>query len=185
MAGRQNALSNLGTGLQCLAFLALMTFSCSVHARSLSLQSSAFEDGERIPEKYTCDGKGVSPPLTWKGVPKDARDLALVMEDPDAPAGTWIHWVLFNIPETMTQLSENLPAEATLESDARHGRNSWDRIGYGGPCPPRGQEHRYFFRLYALDTPVPLPSHSRLSRLKAHMKGHILQKAVLMGTYRH
>jgi Raf kinase inhibitor-like YbhB/YbcL family protein len=143
-------------------------------AMSLELTSSAFADGGAIPRKYTCEGRDVSPPLAWSGVPPGAKSLALVVDDPDAPDPaapkmTWVHWVLYDIP----------PAGAL--ADGKDGLNDWDRTGWGGPCPPIGR-HRYFFKLYALDTMLGLRQPTKAA-LERAMKGHILAQATLVGTY--
>ncbi|RMH97449.1 MAG: YbhB/YbcL family Raf kinase inhibitor-like protein [Calditrichaeota bacterium] len=149
---------------------------------SITLKSSAFEDGGMIPAKYTCDGENVSPPLTWEGVPDEAKTLALICDDPDAPMKTWVHWVVFNIPTSVKELPENTPAIRTLANGARQGINDFRRIGYGGPCPPGGT-HRYFFKIYALDTELNLePGATKEDLLKA-MEGHILAEGQLMGKY--
>ncbi|OIO88835.1 MAG: phosphatidylethanolamine-binding protein [Anaerolineae bacterium CG2_30_64_16] len=149
----------------------------------MKLTSSAFGAGDMIPRRYTCDGDDLSPPLAWTGTPAGARALALICDDPDAPVGTWVHWVLFNLPPSLTQLPEGLPAAQTLENGAIHGTNSWKRVGYGGPCPPSGT-HRYFFKLYALDAPLTLGSNATARDVQAAMKGHVLAEAQLMGRYR-
>ncbi len=143
----------------------------------LALTSSAFGEGERIPERYTCDGEDVSPPLAWEGAPAETVTFALIMDDPDAPAGTWVHWVLFNLPRDRAQLPENVSAEVGTE-----GRNSWDRTGYGGPCPPSG-EHRYVFKLYALDSELALEAGANKAALLAAMEGHVLASGQLTGVF--
>jgi len=149
---------------------------------AIVLTSTAFSEGEMIPNRFTCDGEDVSPPLAWSGVPDNAQSLALVCDDPDAPVGTWDHWVLYNIPADASGLPEAVPAEPTLASGAANGKNSWGRLGYGGPCPPGGT-HRYFFYLYALDTRLVLESGATKARLLQAMEGHILDKGQLMGRY--
>jgi hypothetical protein len=150
---------------------------------AFQLTSSAFQAGAAIPAKYTCDGADVSPPLAWTGAPSATKSFALICDDPDASVGTWIHWVLYNIPAASSGLPEAVAAEDELSDGSRHGRNSWGRIGYGGPCPPSGT-HRYFFRLYALDTDLALaPGATKADVLRA-MDGHVLASAELMGTYR-
>ena len=119
----------------------------------MQLMSSSFKDGNHIPSIYTCDGKDISPPLSWTGLPAEAKSLALVCDDPDAPAGTWVHWVAWNLPAETTELKEALPTKKEFPNGMRQGKNDFDRIGYGGPCPPSGV-HRYFFKLYALDNPL-------------------------------
>ncbi|MGB5618015.1 MAG: YbhB/YbcL family Raf kinase inhibitor-like protein [Desulfobacterales bacterium] len=149
----------------------------------IQLTSTAFSDGAMIPKRFTCDGEDVSPPLSWSGLPAGTGSLALICDDPDAPVGTWDHWVLFNIPATATGLPEDVPAKATLDDGSVHGNNSWARLGYGGPCPPSGT-HRYFFKLYALDIELNLTSGATTSQLVKAMEGHILDQGQLMGKYR-
>jgi Raf kinase inhibitor-like YbhB/YbcL family protein len=149
----------------------------------MKLTSTAFADGALIPAKYTCDAAEVSPPLAWTDVPAAAKSLALIVDDPDAPGGTWVHWVAFNLPAARTGLPEGIRPDKTLEGGGAHGSNSWRRVGYGGPCPPSGI-HRYFFRLYALDTTLTLGSNATAKDLQAAMKGHILAEGQLMGRYK-
>ena len=145
---------------------------------TFELTSVAFAAGEPIPAKYTCDGANVSPPLAWSDAPPGTQSLALIMDDPDAPAGTWDHWLLFNIPANV----RNLPEQAGAPAGSVDGKNGWGRTGYGGPCPPRGT-HRYFFKLYALAAKLDLPAGANKSQLLRAMKTHILAQAELMGTY--
>jgi hypothetical protein len=147
------------------------------------LRSPAFEPGGFIPSRYTCDGPDLSPPLEWKGVPEGARSLALVADDPDAPMGTWVHWVIYRIPADSTGLPEGVAKKRELPDGTRQGKNDFRRIGYGGPCPPSGT-HRYFFKLYALDRPVDLPPGATKAQLIEAMKGHVIAEAELMGRYR-
>jgi hypothetical protein len=149
----------------------------------MRLWSPAFEEGKPIPVAYTCDGKDVSPPLNWEGAPEGTRSFALICDDPDAPMGTWVHWVLFNIPADSTSLPEGVPTDAKLPDGARQGLSDFGRTGYGGPCPPRGKPHRYFFKLYALDTVLELEGNIRKADLERAMAGHVLAQAQLMGTY--
>jgi len=151
-------------------------------AVSINLTSSAFESGEMIPTKYTCDGRDVSPPLSWSGIPDSAESIALIADDPDAPGKTWVHWVLFNLPADVTSLEENVSKEATLENGAVQGITDFGRHGYGGPCPPGGT-HRYFFKIYALDTALDIDSNVSKSDVVNAMDGHILAKGKLMGKY--
>ncbi|MBI2061069.1 MAG: YbhB/YbcL family Raf kinase inhibitor-like protein [Nitrospirae bacterium] len=148
----------------------------------MELKSSAFKAGDAIPAKYTCDGQDISPPLDWSGVPTGAKSLALISDDPDAPVGTWVHWVMWNIPATSTSLPENVAKKDKLPDDSKQGTTDFRRIGYGGPCPPSGT-HRYFFKLYALDTALNLPSTATKKDLEAAMKGHILAQTEIMGRY--
>jgi len=143
-----------------------------------ALSSSAFIQSQAIPVKYTCDDQDVSPPLQWSEPPQGTQSFALICDDPDAPVGTWVHWVLFNIPAETRELPEQgLPPGGSVD-----GKNSWGRTGYGGPCPPGGT-HRYFFKLYALDTTLDLPAGVDKAKLLKAMEGHILGQADLMGTY--
>jgi Raf kinase inhibitor-like YbhB/YbcL family protein len=148
----------------------------------MMLTSSAFTHGSMIPKQYTCDGKDISPPLSWSDPPEKTQSFALIMDDPDAPLGTWVHWVIYNLPATARGLGEGVPPDADLPDGSRQGRNSWRRIGYGGPCPPSGT-HRYFFKLYALDTVLPLASGATKEELLKAMEGHIVAQAELMGRY--
>jgi len=148
------------------------------------LSSAAFSGGGAIPKKYTCDAVDVSPPLAWTEPPAKTRAFALIVDDPDAPAGTWVHWVLFNLPAETRELAEGVPKKDELPGGARQGRNDFRRIGYGGPCPPPGPAHRYFFKLYALDAPLALTPGATKAEVEAAMRGHILAHAELMGRYK-
>ncbi len=151
---------------------------------TIELTSSAFKEGESIPSKFTCEGPDVSPALEWSGVPESAKSLAMICDDPDAPVGTWVHWVLYELSPAMTGLPEGVPADETIEGGATQGRNDFKRIGYGGPCPPPGKPHRYFFKLYALDTELNLTPGATKKDVEKAMKGHILARGQLMGTYK-
>lgn len=153
---------------------------------SFLITSSAFSAEQEIPQYYTCDGADISPPLHWTGVPDGSQSLVLIMDDPDAPDPaapkiTWVHWILYNLPADSSGLSEAVQ-NRELYSGTLQGINNWDRTGYGGPCPPTGR-HRYFFKLYALNTSLPDLHHPDKYGLLEHMQGHILSEAVLMGTY--
>ena len=150
---------------------------------SLEMKSDAFEADGDIPEQYTCDGADVSPPLTWKGTPEGTVSLALICDDPDAPRGTWVHWVLYNLPSDLTELPKGIDTSPSLESGWRQGRNDFDRTGYGGPCPPPGTAHRYFFKVYALDAAVNLEPGAAKAELLEAIEGHVLAQASLMGRY--
>jgi Raf kinase inhibitor-like YbhB/YbcL family protein len=147
------------------------------------LESTAFRNGETIPTKYACDGDDVSPPLTWADPPNETKNYALICEDPDAPILTWIHWIVYGIPGDMRELKEGLPKSETLDTGIMQGTNSWRRPGYGGPCPPGGSTHRYFFRLYALNKVLELPPGRKRKDLEREMSGHVLAEAQLMGVY--
>jgi Raf kinase inhibitor-like YbhB/YbcL family protein len=151
----------------------------------ISLTSTAFEDGGRIPYLYTCEGADISPPLQWSGAPVGTRTYAMVCEDPDAPRGTWIHWVLYNISGDALELTKAVPTLPELPSGARHGRNTAGDMTYAGPCPPPGKPHRYFFRLYALDNSLDLPPGATNIELAQAMERHIVAQGTLMGTYEH
>ena len=151
----------------------------------MKLTTSAFADGTPIPIKHTCDGPDVSPPLAWADTPANTKSFALIMDDPDAPMGTWVHWVLWNLPPSVTSLSENAPRTETLKAygGALQGNNTWPKIGYYGPCPPPGKPHRYYFKLYALDGPLALKAGATKAEVERAMQGHVLAQAELMGTY--
>ncbi len=151
---------------------------------TLALKSSAFEQGAEIPKKHTCDAADVSPALEWSGLPPRTVTFALVMDDPDAPNGTWVHWVMWNVPTSAHELREAIPKRDPLEEGTRQGRNSFGKIGYNGPCPPRGKPHRYFFRLYALDEKLDLAPGSSNVVLQQAIKDHIIVEADYMGTYK-
>jgi Raf kinase inhibitor-like YbhB/YbcL family protein len=146
-------------------------------AMSIELSSSVFTEGERIPVEYTCNGKNISPPLAWKNLPANTQSLALIVDDPDAPAGTWVHWVLYNLPASAEGLA------AGSDGLGIQGQNSSRKSGYSGPCPPAGKPHRYFFKLYALDTSLPLDPGASKAELEKAMQGHILGQGQLMGTF--
>ena len=153
----------------------------------MTLRTDAFADGQAIPRRYTEDGEDLSPPLTWTGLPEGTKELALIVDDPDAPrAEPWVHWVLYKVPTDVRALPEGLPPTPTLDfpHGARQGKNSWGTDGYRGPAPPRGHgTHHYHFRLYALDTPLAAARGLDKSGLIEAMKGHVLAEAELIGTY--
>ena len=135
-----------------------------------------------IPAKYTCDGDDMSPPLKWVGAPEGTKSIALISDDPDAPVGTWVHWVLWNLPPTARELAEGVPAKPQLPDGTRQGVSDFGRPGYGGPSPPSGT-HRYYFKVYALDAMLDLPNSTRKADLLKAMKGHVLAEGQLMGKY--
>jgi hypothetical protein len=149
----------------------------------VKITSSAFENEGMIPAKYTCDGADVSPPLQWESIPDGAKSVALICDDPDAPMGTFVHWVVFNVPADAKQLNENVPGEEILANGAKQGTSDFGRIGYGGPCPPGGT-HRYFFKIYALDAQVDLEAGASKSELLKAMEGHIVAQGQLVGKYK-
>lgn len=154
----------------------------------MEITSPAFKPKEFIPKKHSCEGDDVSPPLAWAGLPKGTTSLALIMDDPDAPPGTWVHWVLYDLPGELAGLAEGLPKIESLPNGARHGAcwgvASFDRVGYFGPCPPPGKPHRYFFKLYALDKKLGLPAKADKGAVLKAMKGHVLGQAELVGMYK-
>jgi Raf kinase inhibitor-like YbhB/YbcL family protein len=148
----------------------------------IKLTSTAFQEGKPIPRQYTCDGVNISPPLEWNGMPKTARSIALIADDPDAPNGTWVHWVLYNVPAGNIGFVENVPATEGLKAGGYQGKTDFGTVGYGGPCPPSGT-HRYFFKIYALDSELPLKAGATKADLEKAMAGHIVAHGQLMGTY--
>jgi Raf kinase inhibitor-like YbhB/YbcL family protein len=148
----------------------------------MKLLSSAFSEGGTIPQRYTCDGENLSPALEWRDVPPNSSSLALIVEDPDAPVGVFVHWVLFGMPPQTAGLPEGAGQESARPAGGLQGTNGFRKVAYGGPCPPGGT-HRYFFRVYALDINIDLPAGSSRSQLDGAMRGHILAEAQLMGTY--
>ncbi len=149
----------------------------------LQISSTAFSAGETIPQKFTCDGPDVSPNLAWAEPSAKFQSFALIMDDPDAPGGTWVHWVLFDLPADTKALPEGVAKQEQLASGARQGRNDFGKIGYGGPCPPPGKPHRYFFKLYALDSKINLKAGATKADVERAMKGHVLAQAELIGKY--
>jgi Raf kinase inhibitor-like YbhB/YbcL family protein len=151
---------------------------------ALALKSSAFAPGGEIAKKYSCEGDDVSPALEWSGAPAHTASFALIMDDPDAPVGTWVHWVLWNLPASTQELPAGVAKLEQLDDGTRQGRNSSKKVGYIGPCPPPGKPHRYFFRLYALDKMLVLAAGANRAGLEEAMKGHVLGQAEYMGTYK-
>jgi hypothetical protein len=149
----------------------------SSEEKPMKITSSVFEHQGNIPKQYTCDGEDISPPLSFINIPAGTRSLALIVDDPDAPAKTWVHWVVFNIPPETDEITQN-----TIPVKAQEGITDFQNIGYGGPCPPSGT-HRYFFKLYALDTILQLDSGASKEEVLSAMRGHILQQAELVGLY--
>ncbi|PYS32689.1 MAG: YbhB/YbcL family Raf kinase inhibitor-like protein [Acidobacteria bacterium] len=146
--------------------------------------SSEFKQNEAIPKQYTCDGSDISVPLSWKNAPEGSKSFALIADDPDAPRGTWVHWVLYDLPADVRELSAAIGREESLQNGAKQGKNDFEKIGYGGPCPPSGSAHRYYFKLYALDQMTGLQSKATKQQLLDAMKGHVLAEAQLIGTYK-
>jgi hypothetical protein len=152
-------------------------------AMTIQVSSPAFTDSQPIPQKYAHDNQNVSPALQWSSVPAAAKSLALICDDPDAPVGTWVHWVIYGLPPTLTNLPTGLPTSPELPDGSRQGMNDYKQIGYGGPQPPPGKPHRYFFKLYALDIIPDLKAGATKADLLKAMEGHIIAQGQLMGTY--
>jgi Raf kinase inhibitor-like YbhB/YbcL family protein len=157
--------------------------SSAARGQTMNLSSTSFQDGSRIPAKYTCSGANISPQLAWSAPPAGTVSLALTVTDPDAPRGTWVHWVMYNLPAGTRALPEGLPALGQLPDGALQGRNDFGEIGYGGPCPPPGSPHHYIFTLYALDSKLNLPVGATRAQVEAAMQGHILASGRLVGIY--
>ncbi len=151
---------------------------------AFEIKSSAFEHNQAIPKKYSCESSDVSPPLSWSNPPQGTKGFALIADDPDAPMGTWVHWVLYDLPSSNHGLPEAVPTQETLASGGSQGLNDFKKVGYGGPCPPPGKPHRYFFKLYALDGKTNLKPRATKQQLLDAMKGHILGETQLVGTYK-
>lgn len=149
----------------------------------MKLTSTSFKEGELMQAKYTCDGENISPQLEWTGIPENTKSLALISDDPDAPAGDWVHWVIYNIPPTITELKEGFPRDKELQNGIKQGKNDFGKIGYDGPCPPGGT-HRYYFKLYALDIILEKDYGLTKKELLKAMEGHILAETSLMGKYK-
>jgi Raf kinase inhibitor-like YbhB/YbcL family protein len=149
---------------------------------TLQITSAAFGAGQSIPAQYTCRGQDISPPLSWTEPPAGTHSFALICDDPDAPAGDWVHWVIYNLPEKARSLPEGVSVDAQLPDGSRQGLNGWRTTGYRGPCPPSGA-HRYFFKLYALDAPLSLPPGAGKPQLLRAMEGHVLAHAELVGMF--
>lgn len=150
---------------------------------SFTLKATAFADNSEIPKKYTCDGADVSPALHWNDAPVGTQSFALIADDPDAPVGTWTHWIIWNIPAKATTLPAGVSKVEESGDGMRQGKNDFKRIGYGGPCPPAGKAHRYFFKLYALDITLDVKAAATRNELERAMKGHMLSKTELMGKF--
>ncbi len=150
---------------------------------NLELISPAFNNNQSIPQKYTCEGEDISPPLEWKGVVENVKSFVLIADDPDAPMGTWVHWVIYNIPSEVTELKEGIPAIESLDDGTLQGITDFNRIGYGGPCPPPGKPHRYYFKLYALDTKLQFSPGATKKEVEQAIQGNIIDKSELIGLY--
>ena len=182
----------LAVSLCCgLLFLLAPAVSCGSSAQGRApspsgfrMESAAFKEGSGIPVRFTCEGDDISPALTWSGAPAGTRSFALIVDDLDAPGGVWMHWVVYNLPAQTKAMDENQPKQTQLPNGGLQGLSSFGRVGYGGPCPPPGPAHRYFFRLYALDTVLSLEPSAGKQQVIDAMKGHILGQAQLMGRFK-
>lgn len=151
---------------------------------AIVLSSAGFQTGADIPRQYTCDAQDISPPLRWSNVPAATKSLALIVDDPDAPGGTWVHWVIYDLPGESKDLAEDMAKTDTLPNGAKQGVNDFRKVGYGGPCPPPGSAHRYYFKLYALDTATRLKPHATKQQLLDAIQGHVLGEAELIARYK-
>ena len=167
----------------CAVLMGLAIFEGGGTAMAIKLSSTAFKEGGMIPRKYTCDGPDISPQLDLGEIPAKAKSMALICDDPDAPVGTWVHWVLYDWPVKDKIIPEGIPAEKELSNGAKQGTNDFRRIGYGGPCPPGGT-HRYFFKVYALEAMLTVAPGLTKAKLLEAMKGHVLAEGQLMGKYK-
>jgi Raf kinase inhibitor-like YbhB/YbcL family protein len=174
---------HMGRVAALLVLISGTMFAQSRGGRTFQLTSSGFAAGAPIPPRYTCKGEDVSPALEWSGAPQNTAAFAIIMDDPDAPSGTWVHWVIWNLPPSAHSLPQGVGKQEQLDGGGRQGRNSFGKIGYNGPCPPPGQTHRYFFRIYALDQKLDVPAGASRSQLDAAMKAHILAQGEYMGTF--
>jgi Raf kinase inhibitor-like YbhB/YbcL family protein len=187
---------NLRSAVLCLSFfLSVVVLTPSIPGvaqttakgasnMAFTIQSSEFSNGGDIPRAFSCDGEDRSPALSWSGAPEGTKAFALIVDDPDAPAGTWVHWVIFNIPGKTQSLPAGVEKKDQLPDGTKQGRNDFRKIGYGGPCPPPGTPHRYFFKLYALGSELALPAGASKADVERTMAGHVLGKAELMGRYK-
>ena len=180
--------SRLSTLAMLLGFAAYLSFAAAHiplggDPMSFELKSPDFSSGSTIPLQFTCVGADISPALEWKTPPDNTQSFALIADDPDAPVGTWVHWVLYNLPANVHVLPQNFPKSDKAKDGTLQGRNDFGRIGYGGPCPPSGKAHRYFFKLYALDTHLTLEAGATKKDLERAMKSHILEQAETMGRF--
>lgn len=149
---------------------------------TIEVRSTAFAEGDRIPSDFTCDGADMSPPVEWANIPSGTKSIAILVEDPDAPSGNWSHWLAYDLPPSLRQLPPGIPASKGLPAGGTQGRTDFGKMGYSGPCPPQGN-HRYFFRVYALDAILGLKPGVTKQELLRAMQGHILAQGQLMGTY--
>ena len=169
--------------LLALSNLSAQTARTGAESMSMQLSTTSFSPGGTIPNKYTCDGLDLSPALSWSGAPQATKAFALIADDPDAPAGTWTHWLIWNIPASTHELQEGLPKTAQLADGSRQGRNDFRKVGYNGPCPPPGRPHRYYFKLFALGAPLEVKPGEARDEVESAIKQHTLERAEVMGRY--
>jgi len=172
--------------LSWVAFSVILVFLMGGGAMAMEIKSAAFTNNAEIAKKYTCQGEDISPPLSWSDVPEGTKSLVLINDDPDAPVGIWRHWTVFNMPPTKKGLSEGegIPARKQLPDGSLQGMTDSGTVGYHGPCPPPGKYHRYFFKLYALDTVLDLAAGATVEDIERAMEGHILEKAEILGRFK-
>lgn len=181
--GRARSIARLAIGCALVWLPLCGAIAGGAPAGKLELTTTAFRPGSTIPVAFTCSGTNISPALSWTASPPRTASFALIVDDPDAPVGTWVHWVVYNLPGSTRQLPEHVPPGEAITGGGKQGENDFPTIGYGGPCPPPGKPHRYFFRLYALDTLLDLHGQVHRRDVDAAMHGHILAQAEVMGTF--
>jgi Raf kinase inhibitor-like YbhB/YbcL family protein len=178
----------MGFKLAMFSLIILLGAGCiskeEVNMEKISISAEGFKDGTTIPDIYTCKGKDISPSISWNGIPAGTKSIALIMDDPDAPGGTFVHWILYNVPAQTQKLLEGMTHDKTLADGSMQGMTDFGRTGYGGPCPPPGKPHRYFFKIYALDSMINLPPGASKKQLENAMAGHILAKGEIVGIYK-
>ena len=174
--------------LTVLSIMILLLTGCITkeddYMEKISVLAEGFNEGDMIPDEFTCKSRDISPSISWKGIPDETKSITLIMDDPDAPGGTFVHWVIYNMPAKTRNLPKGMPHDKTLADGSMQGMTDFGQPGYGGPCPPSGKTHRYFFKVYALDMKINLPALASKSQVESAMKGHILAEGALMGTYR-
>lgn len=164
--------------------LLFIVFALGGEVMAFQIKSAAFKPQGAIPAKYTCDSIDISPPLSWDDPPGGTQSFVLIVDDPDAPLGTWVHWVLYDLPHNLSEVHEGVSKKDTLETGAKQGKNDFRRIGYGGPCPPPGSPHRYFFKLYALNAKLNLKPGLTKQEVEKSMQGKVLAQTQLIGKYK-
>jgi len=173
--------------LTVLSIMILLLTGCITkedeYMEKISVLAEGFNEGDMMPGEFTCKGKDISPSISWKGIPEGTKSVTLIMDDPDAPAGTFVHWVIYNMPAHTRDLPKGMLPDKILADGSMQGMTDFGETGYGGPCPPPGKPHRYFFKVYALDMKLNLPAGASKSQVESAMKGHILADGVLMGRY--